>query len=595
MSKKPFNPADWIETPQTSSPRAAVVTRPLPDAATRAADVEIVVSRIEAAGIDITQGYDSWLNIGFALSSGLGEAGRSYYHRVCRFNNEYNPVECDEKYDSCLGGKREGVTLSTFFYRARLCGIDIKTRERKSPESPKSPLPPHGGAGDIGDNGETLDLPTFSDTVMLLLPEFLQKVAAVGESPQEADAILLGALTVISGCLAGLQGLYDNVTVFPNLFYFLSARASSGKGRLALCRHLVRPIHRRLKDDYKQQIDLYKEELAKWEGTPKKSRGPKPEKPAQTMLFIPANTSSTAVYQLLAENGGKGLIFETEGDTLANAFENDFSNFSDGFRKAFHHEPISYHRRADDEDVEIEAPRLSTVLTGTPKQIVSLIKDAENGLFSRFIFYRLNSTLQWKDVLANQQTESFDDIFSSLGEQFLLFYDSLVQLGTVRFSVTEAQRLAFNDYFSELQAEYFGIFKDDILASVRRLGLICYRVAMVLSALRMMDTGEYTNDLVCLDVDFDVALAISRTLAVHMAKVFDELSSFDGARSAEVIKSAKRQRFFDALPTDFDRPGYLETAERVGVPPSTAEKWVRVFCDPDGPLEKTEHGKYHKK
>ena len=60
----------------------------------------------------------------------------------------------------------------------------------------------------------------------------------------------------------------------------------------------------------------------------------KPQKPAERMLFIPANNSTTGVFQLLSDNEGKGLIFETEGDTLAQAFKSDYGNYSDGFRKA---------------------------------------------------------------------------------------------------------------------------------------------------------------------------------------------------------------------------------------------------------------------
>ena len=61
----------------------------------------------------------------------------------------------------------------------------------------------------------------------------------------------------------------------------------------------------------------------------------KPEEPPLRMLLIPANSSATAVYQTLNENNGIGLIFETEGDTLANTFNSDYGNYSDGFRKAF--------------------------------------------------------------------------------------------------------------------------------------------------------------------------------------------------------------------------------------------------------------------
>ena len=87
-------------------------------------------------------------------------------------------------------------------------------------------------------------------------------------------------------------------------------------------------------------------------------------------------------------------MFETEGDTLANVFASDYGNYSDGFRKAFHHEPISYTRRKDREFVDrLLRPRLSAVLSGTPRQISALLPDAENGLFSRFIFYY--QVLQW--------------------------------------------------------------------------------------------------------------------------------------------------------------------------------------------------------
>ena len=89
------------------------------------------------------------------------------------------------------------------------------------------------------------------------------------------------------------------------------------------------------------------------------------------------------------------------GDTLANVFSSDYGNYSDGFRKAFHHEPISYMRRQGNEQVELLQPKLSTVLSGTPRQIASLIPDTENGLFSRFIFYYVDFKLTWLNVFAS--------------------------------------------------------------------------------------------------------------------------------------------------------------------------------------------------
>ena len=64
---------------------------------------------------------------------------------------------------------------------------------------------------------------------------------------------------------------------------------------------------------------------------------------------------------MLKENNEKGLIFETEGDTLAQTFKSEHGNYSDGFRKAFHHETISYNRRKDREFVELASPQLSAL------------------------------------------------------------------------------------------------------------------------------------------------------------------------------------------------------------------------------------------
>lgn len=71
----------------------------------------------------------------------------------------------------------------------------------------------------------------------------------------------------------------------------------------------------------------------------------KPQEPTLKMLVIPANNSATGLFQILNDNDGKGLIFETEGDTLAQTFKSEHGNYSDGFRKAFHHETITYNRR----------------------------------------------------------------------------------------------------------------------------------------------------------------------------------------------------------------------------------------------------------
>lgn len=190
------------------------------------------------------------------------------------------------------------------------------------------------------------------------------------------------------------------------------------------------------------------------------------------MLVIPANNSATGLFQILNDNNGKGLIFETEGDTLAQTFKSEHGNYSDGFRKAFHHETITYNRRKDREFVEIDMPRLSALLSGTPKQVSALIPNAENGLFSRFIFYFMNIRYEWKDVFAGESGQTLDHYFDHLGAQFHELHKCLEsQDKPMRFCLTVSQQQQFNSYFEQTQIQYIELCGEDYIGTVRRLGL----------------------------------------------------------------------------------------------------------------------------
>ncbi len=175
------------------------------------------------------------------------------------------------------------------------------------------------------------------------------------------------------------------------------------------------------------------------------------------MLFIPANNSSTAFFELLNDSDGKGLIFKKEADTLSKSFKSEHGNFSDGLHNAFKYEPHLYYRRTYKELVEIPRPCLSVMLSGTPKQVQTLIPSAENGLFSRFMFYVMNMNLVWKDVIASKTENGLDMHFQALGNQFNSLYQTLKANPDVHFSLTANQQQQFNQYFKKIQKLYYTI------------------------------------------------------------------------------------------------------------------------------------------
>lgn len=57
---------------------------------------------IESSQIDITRNYYDWISIAGALANILGENGRSYFHRLSQFYNNYDPVDTDVQYDKVM-------------------------------------------------------------------------------------------------------------------------------------------------------------------------------------------------------------------------------------------------------------------------------------------------------------------------------------------------------------------------------------------------------------------------------------------------------------------------------------------------------------
>ncbi len=569
MEKKIFNPLDWLDQP--TQPEVKIQQQQPVETNTDLTEIEVIIQQIESKQIDITNAYSDWRDIGFALADAFGENGRDYFHRVSKFYADYSVNTCNQQFDKCLKANGQGITLKTFFFHAKQAGIKITSNSNTASNA---------------DN-----LPTLPDETFPQLPDFIQKVIKVATSNEERDILTLGTIVVLSSCLHKIFGIYDGKKMYANLYLFITAQASAGKGRLVHCKQLVKPIHKYMREQAKQLKQQYDLEMMDYNDKKKNkdSSTEKPIKPPEKMLFIPANNSNTGVFQLLGENEGRGLMFETEGDTLAQAFKSDYGNYSDGFRKAFHHETISYYRRTDREYVDIESPCLAGLFTGTPKQVMSLIPNAENGLFSRFIFYFMKIQPVWKDVFAITSDNGLDDYFDQLGNDFFVLYQTLSNNPEIQFCLTAAQQEQFNDFFQQIQKDYLALQGLDYMATIRRLGIIAFRIAMVLSALRIMETGDLPYRILCEERDFQSALSIAKVLVKHASKIFSELPE----DSPMPKRKNQKQKFQDALPANFNRQAYLKIAATLSIPDKTAEGYISDFVK-KGTIHREKQDHYQK-
>lgn len=398
------------------------------------------------------------------------------------------------------------------------------------------------------------------------LPPILFEGSKAFTNSRERDVFLTGALAIISGCLPNVSGIYSGSIVYPNLFTFVLAPAASGKGALKHAKVLADEYHKKTLEQSKVERKKYDEELEVYNNLNKKNKlepnQELPQEPKFRVVHIPANTSNAKVIQHLDWNGGKGIICETEADTLGQTFKNDWGGYSDMLRKAFHHEKISSSRKTDNEFVEVEQPQLSIALSGTPKQVFNIITSAEDGLFSRFLFYVFETNTVWLDPSPKGNPINLTEYFSNLSKRVMEVVD-FYQTDSMALHFTDHQWDTFNDQFSLYLGQISLFISNDAESVVKRLGLILYRFCMIFTAIRKFGTKDHSKDKYCSDTDFDSALTLTEVYLQHSIIMFNNLPK-QGEHDA--FKSGQNKKhFFDALPASFQRKEAIELAKKFNI------------------------------
>ena len=430
-----------------------------------------------------------------------------------------------------------------------------------------------------------VDSPFIPNEVYENLPPVLRESCEVFEG-RERDVYLTSALSIISGGLSNIQGLYAQDIVYPNLYSFIIAPAASGKGSMNYAQNLGGCYQLKLEDDnqktkskYLEDLEVYnfKKKIAKKEEDIRSLK--KPEEPKYQTFFIPGNTSSAMIYKHLEYNNGRGCISETETDTLTNALKQEWGGFSDVLRKGFHHETLSLSRRVDLEHTVIKEPKFSLSITGTPDQVKSILSSTQNGLASRFIFYSYQATPKWKKTYTKHVSYSKQNQFIKFTEDLC---DKFSSQEIRKFNLTESQGTILDDTYSLLLDEKYHSYLGDSSSLVFRLGLITYKIAMVLSSIR-------TNELIieCSDKDFETAMKLTDVYLSHGLNVFETINNRKGKLPLN------EERWINSLPIDFSTEEAIKSADKLGIKERTVFKKLKKYND-DGLIQKKSLGQYKK-
>lgn len=203
------------------------------------------------------------------------------------------------------------------------------------------------------------------------------------------------------------------------------------------------------------------------------------------------------------------------------------------------------------------------------------------------MFYYMNIKPTWKNVFQNNNNVNLDDYYTNLGNNFLELYKTLKNNPAIEVRLTLPQQNQFNTFFESLQTKYLNLQPEEYIATVRRLGLIAFRIMMIFSVFRIMEDGDVNSIKLCEEEDFKNSLGIITVIVKHSSKVFNDLP----LETKTHKRMNRKERFLEALNKKFTRQDYLSEAQNLNIPNKTAEGYITSFIK-SGIIHRDTHNQY---
>lgn len=191
-------------------------------------------------------------------------------------------------------------------------------------------------------------------------------------------------------------------------------------------------------------------------------------------------------------------------------------------------------------------------------------------MFSRFIFYTFRVKPVWRDVSPHDKV-NLTVYFETLSFEVEHMVNFL-NIYPTTFHLTPGQWQFLNSSFELWLREVSVFVSEDAGSTVKRLGLIVFRIAMILSAIRKYEQGITNETIFCIDIDFQTALSLAEVYKQHALLMFATLP-----KSTEAKLDPNKQKFYDALPGDkeFTRMEAVTIGSELSIRERTVGKYLK--------------------
>ena len=421
----------------------------------------------------------------------------------------------------------------------------------------------------------------FGEKVYKDLPKFFRSFLDLKKEQGIKDILLLSLITAVGSCFPNVFSYYGPRKIHPFLYVFVNARPASGKSAITVAKRITMPVHKQIEGISEVVIQAFKKQMNN-DKTLKKEDCPK-----KKGLFLAGDSSYSSLLLKFEKNNGVGLMVETEADTITNVNQQEWGGQDNLFRQAFEHEFISQSRITDEREIEIFNPKLAIVVSGTNNQFKRFIKSDENGSFSRFIFYHLNSSKIFK-VGKRQTAIKTIDFIKTRSQEMLEIYNQIKENNQIEVIFTDDQIDRLEEQFQHLLDTATTLENTTLDGTVKRLGDIVCRISQVLTIVRAYEKSSISQEITCNNNDFEIAMTIALIAFNHSCRSLKLLRG-----DATLLLDKRQLELYKSLPATFTSSEYYTAAEKHKISNNTSSKWLSKHSKV-GIFEKECHGKYSK-
>ena len=136
----------------------------------------------------------------------------------------------------------------------------------------------------------------------------------------------------------------------------------------------------------------------------------------------------------------------------------------------------------------------------------------------------------------------------------------------------ECSRHILNSKFTDWLSEISTFTGENAGSIVKRLGLILYRISMILSCLRKFEEGFQAAIIKCTDTDFNISLQLTEIYLQHSLLMFHNLPKQDD--NVIFHSNGIKRKFFETLPSEFKRAHAIELGKTFNLSPRSVDTFL---------------------